>query len=130
MCTQIWRLCISTSDVATCVCVCVHLNGMYTCCIQLRHLCVVCACHCRQPSVYNSVHESHEAHTPHNTVTASTSVRPWCVGDRARRRFTCACLSIAETRASTSSVCAYVRRFTLSVDVCCIFTNTLKGNII
>ena len=38
-------------------------------------------CHYRQPSVYNSVHESHKAHTPHNAVTASTSTRPWCVGD-------------------------------------------------
>ena len=82
-------------------------------------------CHYRQPCVYNSVHESHEAHTPHNAVTASTSARTWCVGDgdasRARvspsQRH--ARLSIAETRASTSSVCVCVgclRRFTLSVD--------------
>ena len=116
MCTHICTTCTSTCDVATCVCASVWYVHIHMLHAVKTSVCGVC--HYRQPCVYNSVHESHEAHT-HTTqrshsfnVSASVVCGRW-------RRFTCARLSIAETRASTSSVCVYVgclRRFTLSVD--------------
>ena len=81
-CAHIWSMCTCTCDVATCVCAsvwCVHIHMLHA---VKTSVCGVC--HYRQPCVYNSVHESHEAHTPHNAVTASASVvcGRW-------RRFTC-----------------------------------------
>ena len=113
-----WSMCTSTCDVATCVCAsvrCVHIHMLHA---VKTSVCGVC--HYRQPCVYNSVHESHEAHTPHNAVTASMSVRPWCVGDGDASR---ARISPSKRHAHPRLVCACMhvgclRRFNLSVDSC------------
>ena len=88
----------------------------YTCCMQLRHLSVVCVTtgsHVCTIVCTRAMKHTHTTQRSHSfNVSASVVCGRW-------RRFTCARLSIAETRASTSSVCVYVgclRRFTLSVD--------------
>ena len=108
-------MCTSTCDVATCVCASVWYVHIHM--LHAVKTSVCGGCHYRQPCVYNSVHESHEAHTPHNAVTASTSARPWCVGDGDASR---ARVSPSQRHAHPRLVCVYVQavyvRFTLSVD--------------
>ena len=100
-CAHTFGACTSTCDVATCVCASVWYVHIHMLHAVKTSVCGVC--HYRQPCVYNSVHESHEAHTPHNAVTVSTSARPWCVGDGDASR---ARVSPSQRHAHPRLVCA------------------------
>ena len=63
-------MCTSTCDVAKCVCASVWYVHIHMLHAVKTSVCGVC--HYRQPCVYNSVHESHEAHTPRGVWAMET----------------------------------------------------------